>query len=69
MEVSSPPPSWSLGDETFRLAISPSTPIAPPPVNRSSPAGEMGLAGGGPPSLSSTYMAWAWPSAGGGSED
>ena len=30
------PPSWSLGDETVRLAISPSTPTAPLPVDISS---------------------------------
>ena len=33
MEASSSPPSWALGDETVRLAISPSTPTPPPPVN------------------------------------
>ena len=47
MEASLPPPSGSLGDETVRLAMSPSTPTAPPPVNRLSSAGEMGLAGVG----------------------
>ena len=30
MEASLPPPSWSLGDETVKLAMSPSTPTAPP---------------------------------------
>ena len=47
MEVPSSPPSLPLGDETLRLAISPSTPTAPPPVNRSSSLVETGLAGVG----------------------
>ena len=63
MEMSSPPPSWSLGDETVRLAMPPSTPTAPLPINRSSSTGEMELARGGSPSSSSTSKVWAWASA------
>ena len=58
MEASRPLPSGFLGDETVRLAKSPSMSAAPPPVNRSSSAGDMGLAGGGSPCSSSTSMAW-----------
>ena len=66
MEVSSPPPSWPLADEAVRLAISPSTPTAPLPVSRSSSLGEMGLAGGGPSSSSSTSMERVCSLTGGG---
>ena len=47
MEASGPLPSGFLGDETVRLARSPSMSTTPPPVNRSSSAGETGLAGVG----------------------
>ena len=68
MEASSPLPFGPLGDETVRWAKSTSTPIAPPPVSRLLSTGETGLVGGEPIPLSSTSMAWVWPSVGGGSE-
>ena len=58
MEASGPPPSGFLGDETIRLAKSPSMLAMPLLVNRSSSAGETGLTGGGLTCSSSTSMAW-----------
>ena len=55
----------ALGDKTIRWARSTSTPTTPPLVSKSLSTGEMGLAGGGLLSSSSTSMAHAWPSAGG----
>ena len=43
MEASSPSPSGPLGDETVRWAKPASTPIASPPVSRSSSSWETGL--------------------------
>ena len=56
MEAPSSLPLQSLGDETMRLAISPSTPTAVSPVKSSSSLWEMGLAGVWCSSLSSTSM-------------
>ena len=44
MEASSPSPSGPLGDETVRSAKPASTPVASPPVSRSSSSWETGLA-------------------------
>ena len=49
MEASGPLPFGFLGDKTIRLAKSPSMSAMPPLVNRSSSAGETGLAGVGCP--------------------
>ena len=57
-EASSPSPSGPLGDETVRLAKPASTPVASPPVSRSSSSWETGLAGGETTPSSSTSMAW-----------
>ena len=62
-EASWPSPSSVLGDETVRWAKPTSTPIASPPVSRSSSSWETGLAGGATTPSSSTSM--AWPSVGG----
>ena len=56
METPLSPPSPSLGDETMRLAISPSTPTTALPVKRLSSLGETGLAGAWCSSPSSTSM-------------
>ena len=69
MEASSLLPSRPLGDEMVRWARSTSTPTAPPQVSKLLSPGETGLAGCGLLFSSFTSMAWAWPSAGGGSED
>ena len=56
MEAPLSPSLPSPGDETVRLAISPSTPTTVPPVKRSSSLGETGLAGIWYSSPSSTSM-------------
>ena len=58
-------PSPSPGDETVRLAISPSTPTTVSPVKRLSSLGETGLVGVWCWSPSSTFMVRVCSSPGG----